>query len=95
MVMLGFKTCVKSLSIAFFILSMHYVAIQVYTNVCVPFGVKGYILSLFTVASPPCSFLLKVAITLQYLYITVWFSIGVALISFIGGIWNTIVQVKQ
>ena len=91
---LGFKTSSKALCVAFLIHFSHYIAINAYSTLCVPCGAKGYIMSLFTVASPPCSFLLKIAVTLQDLYITVWISMGVAAIAFIGGVWNSITQVK-
>ena len=94
MIVLGFKTCAKALCVALFIHFSHYVAINAYSTLCVPCGAKGYMMSLFTVASPPCAFLLKVAVALQDLYITVWISMGVALIAFLGGVWNSMVQSK-
>ena len=93
-VSLGFKTCGKALCIALAIHFSHYAAINTYSTLCVPCGARGYMMSLFTVASPPCAFLLKIAVALQDLYITVWISMGVAGIAFIGGVWNRIGQVK-
>ena len=91
---LGFKTCGKALCIALVIHFSHYVAINTYSTLCVPCGARGYMMSLFTVASPPCAFLLKIAVALQDLYITVWISMGVAVIAFIGGVWNSMGQAK-
>ena len=87
---LGFKTCMSSLCVVMCLLSVHYVTLHLYTTVCIPFGVKGYIFSLFTVGSPPCFFLLKIAFALHETYIALWLSMGIAVASFVGGVFERI-----
>jgi len=82
----------SSLCVVMCLLSVHYVTLHLYTTVCVPFGVKGYIFSLFTVGSPPCFFLLKIASALHETYIALWISMGIAVISFGGGVFDRIKQ---
>lgn len=85
-----FKTCLYSLFVAGCILSVHYFSLHIYTSVCIPFGVKGYLFSLFTVGSPPCFFLLKIASALHETYIALWLSMGIAVASFVGGVFERI-----
>jgi hypothetical protein len=89
---LGFKTCMSSLFVVMCLLSVHYVTLHLYTTVCIPFGVKGYIFSLFTVGSPPCFFLFKIASALHETYVTFWITMGIAVISFGGDVFDRFKQ---
>lgn len=86
---LGFKTAGRALGAAFALLLVHYLAIQTYANWCAPLSIAGALLAIFTVASPPCSFLLTVASKTQELYVAAWIAMGVAILAFLGGIWDT------
>jgi len=84
----GVKTAVKSMGVALLLLLVHYVSIQTYACWCAPLSVFGALTSIFTVASPPCTFLLTVASKSQELYVAAWIAMGVAIVSLIGGLWE-------
>tara|TARA_B100000795_G_C22457439_1_gene307978 strand:+ start:83 stop:388 length:306 start_codon:yes stop_codon:yes gene_type:complete len=84
---LGMKNAGKSVGIAVLLLSVHFITIQIYATWCVPYTFIGAITSIFTVSSPPCTFLLSIASRSQELYTAAWVAMGMAIISVIGGMW--------
>jgi hypothetical protein len=84
-----FCNSVSALSFTLFLLSIHYLSIQVYSNLCTPLSLYGFIHSIFTVASPPCRFMLFIAHHTSEIYVTSWISMGVSILYFIKGICNT------
>tara|TARA_B110001469_G_C9315366_1_gene169826 strand:- start:277 stop:471 length:195 start_codon:yes stop_codon:yes gene_type:complete len=47
----------------------------------------GAVTSIFTVSSPPCTFLLSIASRSQELYTASWVAMSMAIISLIGGLF--------
>jgi len=84
----GFSTAAKAIGIALGLLMIHWAGIQIYSTWCAPGDLMGFATSIFTVASPPCRALLTISTSVQEMYIMAWISMGVAFISFIGGIMN-------
>jgi hypothetical protein len=83
-----FITSIKYVGVSLLLLSIHYCSIQIYAGWCVPPTIYGVVASIFAVASPPCALLLSIAAKSQELYIAAWIAMSVAIVSFIGGIWN-------
>ena len=81
------KTAVKSIGIAVLLLMVHFITVQIYAKWCVPYTFMGAITSIFTVSSPPCTFLLSIASRSQELYTAAWVAMSMAIISLIGGLW--------
>jgi len=57
----------------------------------VTLGFKTCVSSLCSpLAAPPCFFLIKMATAIHEMYIAIWISMGVTVISFVGGILERI-----
>lgn len=74
------------------ILAIHIGSIKLYTNFCIHDGLYGYLISVFTVASPPCQFLNTIQFKFSEMYYTVWTGIAVSLCSFIFGLLNLFIR---
>ena len=84
---LGMKTAGKSIGIAVLLLMVHFITVQTYATWCVPYTFMGAVTSIFTVSSPPCTFLLSIASRSQELYTAAWVAMSMAIISLIGGLF--------
>ena len=52
-------------------------------------------MKIFTVSSPPCTFLLSIASRSQELYTAAWVAMSMAIISLIGGLWGEKAQITK
>jgi len=80
------------LLLPFILLFVHWSSVRSYSAFCVPEGLQGWIVTIFTTGSPICSFnLLIMEFTAQY-YIQAWVLLGITavwwvkdLVEFCGG----------
>ena len=72
----------KSICIAVILLMVHFITVQIYATWCVPYTIMGAITSIFTVSSPPCTFLLSIASRTQEIYSAAWVAMSMGIISY-------------
>lgn len=70
------KIAAVSLSISFLLLVVHWTSVQVYSQLCAPRGFWGFVSTMFTMASPPCQFVLTLMSKTSELYLAMWISMA-------------------
>jgi len=82
------------LSLPFFLVSIHWLLVRFYANICVPETFYGYLTTYLTTASPICVYSLTLIEKTSSLYLSSWVFLTVSSIGLLKEIYRRVIEKK-